>query len=115
MDELIQMPAKLASLQDQVAEIKQLVQQLLDQPNDLQEILGLEEVVKLTGYSKNTIYQYVHSDKIPYHKPEHGGRKLIFYRSEIEGWLRGSKSEASDEFCGRMERELHKQYSGGLN
>lgn len=115
MNDFVQMPLQMASLINEVAELKQLVQQLFDQSSDLQEALGIDEVCKLTGYTKNTVYQYVHSNKIPFHKPKHGGRKLIFFRSEIENWLRGDTVESSGEYCNRKELELLDQYKDGLN
>ena len=115
MNNFSEMPLQMASLQNEVAELKQLILQLFNQSNDLQEVVGIDEVCKLTGYSKNTVYQYVNQKKIPFHKPEHGGRKLIFFKSEIENWLRGDTAESSGEYCERKDRELLHQYRGGLN
>lgn len=35
--------------------------------------------------SKPTVYGWVHSNKIPFHK---GGKKLRFLKSEIDNWMR---------------------------
>jgi excisionase family DNA binding protein len=70
------------------------------------ETLSIDDIVDLTGYKKNTIYRYVHDRKIPFRKPLHGGRKLVFLRPEIEEWIKGKKLESVDEFCVQMENEL---------
>ena len=38
-----------------------------------EQVMTVEEVVRLTGYSKATIYKFTSERKIPFHKPEHGG------------------------------------------
>lgn len=52
-----------------------------------EQIMTIEEVVCQTGYSKATIYKFTSERKIPFHKPEHGGRRLYFLREEILDWL----------------------------
>lgn len=68
--------------------------------------LNVQGVAALSGYKPNTIYRLVHENKIPYHKPLHGGRKLVFYINEIESWLEGKNAETTDEYCERMENKL---------
>lgn len=68
------------------------------------EIMNLEEVVRLTDYSKSTIYKLVHQRKIPFYKPAHGGRKLYFRRKEVSDWLQGQRIpaiEQEDKKCAR--------------
>ena len=48
-------------------------------------VLTFEDVVALTGFSKNYIYQLMSRKVIPYSKP--GGRKVFFSRKAIEEWL----------------------------
>ena len=52
-----------------------------------EQVMTVEEVVRLTGYSKATIYKFTSERKIPFRKPEHGGRRLYFQREEILDWL----------------------------
>lgn len=70
------------------------------------DTLSIDDLVDLTGYKKNTLYRLVHDRKIPYRKPLHGGRKLVFLRSEVEEWLKGRKPQSTDEFIDQMEEEL---------
>lgn len=74
--------------------------------DQLSNIIDINQVAEITGYKKNTIYRLVHERKIPFHKAVHGGRKLIFYRIEIDEWLKGKKPESSEEYCERMEAVL---------
>ena len=41
-----------------------------------EQVMTVEEVVRLTGYSKVTIYKFTSERKIPFRKPEHGGRRI---------------------------------------
>lgn len=70
------------------------------------DTLSIDDLVDLTGYKKNTIYRLVHERKIPYRKPMHGGRKLVFLRPEIEDWIKGRKPQSTDEYIDQMEEEL---------
>lgn len=74
------------------------------------ETLSIDDLVDLTGYKKNTLYRLVHDRKIPFRKPMHGGRKLVFLRSEIDEWMKGKKPETIDEFCTQMENDLLKKH-----
>jgi excisionase family DNA binding protein len=74
------------------------------------DTLSIDDLVDLTGYKKNTIYRLVHDRKIPYRKPMHGGRKLVFLRPEIEDWMKGRKNQSTDEYIEQMEEELLNRY-----
>ena len=71
--------------------------------NTLKEVFGLDEVCEMTGYSKQTAYKLVHERKVPFYKPEHGGRKILFKRKEVEEWLTATRVATLDEFCDEME------------
>jgi excisionase family DNA binding protein len=47
-------------------------------------VMDIDDVSELTGYSKNTVYSFVKQRKIPFSKT---GRKLFFERSKIEDWV----------------------------
>ncbi len=70
------------------------------------DTLSIDDLVDITGYKKNTIYRLVHDRKIPFRKPLHGGRKLVFLRPEIEEWMKGQKPQNTDEYINQMEEEL---------
>ncbi len=108
------LPAQVAYLTTEIKDLKQLIRRIAETSKEQPSVMSVDEVAKLTGYSKNTIYQLVHFDKIPYHKPENGGRRLIFFRSEIEEWLQGTKRETSKEYCLRKETELLSNCRGGI-
>ncbi|MBW6479467.1 MAG: helix-turn-helix domain-containing protein [Bacteroidales bacterium] len=110
-----EMPCIMAELVDEVSGLRKM---MLDfKKSSVKETvqMGINETCQMTGYKKSTLYQLVSDNKIPYHKPEHGGRKLIFLRAEIENWLKGKKTETSEEYCGRKELELFNSMNGGLN
>ncbi|WP_340112971.1 helix-turn-helix transcriptional regulator [Maribellus mangrovi] len=108
------LPQLVAQLTKEFQDLKLVVNKLLLQDIKKDDRLGIMEVSDLTGYSRNTLYQLVHRNKIPYHKPEYGGRKLIFFQSEIDEWLRGKKNETSQEYCVRKQDELYTNSKGGM-
>ncbi len=108
------LPTQVASLTNEIKDLRGLIEKMVNAPVVQAEVMSVNDVSKLTGYSKNTIYQLVHYDKIPYHKPENGGNKLIFFRSEINEWLIGTKKESSEEYCLRKEKELLTKCRRGL-
>ena len=63
------------------------------------ELMDTSEVAKLTGYSKQTIYQLTSTRQIPFHRPAHGGRKIVFKRSEILEWMQACGIETLDSYC----------------
>lgn len=70
------------------------------------DTLSIDDLVDMTGYKKNTIYRLVHDRKIPFRKPLHGGRKLVFLRPEIEEWMKGRKPQSTNEYIDQMEEKL---------
>ena len=59
------------------------------------EILTLDELVQYTGFSKGSIYQYVHRKKIAYTKPL--GGKLFFIKKDIIDFLKSNRVASQDE------------------
>ena len=58
-------------------------------------VLNIDEVSKLTGLSKSTIYKFTHQGKIPHYKQ---AKHLYFDRVEIEeNWLKANRGYNSDE------------------
>ncbi|MGJ8666715.1 MAG: helix-turn-helix domain-containing protein [Patiriisocius sp.] len=50
----------------------------------------IDEIVKLTGYTKPTLYGYCQKKTIPHHKKN--GR-LFFFESEIIDWIKQGKQK----------------------
>ena len=71
-------------------EIRNLLGQVLNNQNKVQLIEpdrlgGLELAQEITGLKKNTIYNFVHYNKIPFTKK---GGKLYFSKKELENWIK---------------------------
>lgn len=58
-------------------------------------ILNVEELADYTGFSKSYIYKLVHSNTIPYSKPN--GKTLFFETSKIDNWLKSNYSKSDSE------------------
>lgn len=59
------------------------------------EILNVEELTDYTGFSKSYVYKLVHSNTIPYSKPN--GKTLFFEKSKIDQWLKSNYSKSNTE------------------
>jgi excisionase family DNA binding protein len=92
-----------------VTQIKEVMKSVFQQSALLDskqaEIIDIEEVSKLTGYKKATIYKLIHERKIPVHKPSHGGRRVFFKFSEINHWLQSNRIETNEEFSQNYSRK----------
>lgn len=70
------------------------------------DVFGIDEFCRITGYSKSTAYKLIHERKVPFYKPDHGGRRIHFKRKEVEEWLTATRAATSNEFCDCMECSL---------
>ena len=66
------------------------------------QYLTIEELGKLIGYQKTSIYGLVQKNKIPYHKKG----KLFFLKSEIMEWLKSGKKATSTDITKRANEYL---------
>jgi len=61
----------------------------------VKEIMGKDECVIVSGYSKNTINKFICNREIPYYKKN---SRVFFKRSEIQNWLLGNRMKTGEEF-----------------
>ena len=71
--------------------------------------LNIKEVVKLTGYTKPTLYGYCQRNEIPYHKK---GNRLYFFKSEIIDWIKTGKQKTLKELQAEAEEYLSNKNKG---
>ena len=57
-------------------------------------VLNIDEVARLTGLSKSTIYKLTCSGGIPHYKQS---KHLYFDRVEIESWLKSNRIKTKEE------------------
>jgi putative excisionase len=65
----------------------------------LKDIFTVEELSDYTGFKKSYIYKLVHSNSIPFSKPN--GKVLFFEKKKIDEWLLKNPSKSFSE----IERE----------
>ena len=95
---LEKLPIAISFLTQEVKEVKAL---LMESPTDLQHI-NADQWLSLTELciyhpdkpTKHTVYQWVHTRKVPVHK---SGKKLRFLKSEIDQWLKLGKKKTYAE------------------
>lgn len=61
----------------------------------LKSIFNVEELMEYTGFKKSNIYKLVHTNEIPYSKPN--GKLLFFEREKIDEWLLRNTIKSNDE------------------
>ena len=52
-------------------------------------VLGIDDMVALTGLSKSYIYKLTCRKEIPYYKPN--GKLIYFDRQDVEGWMKQNR------------------------
>ena len=61
----------------------------------LKTILNVEELAEYTGFKKSYIYKLVHSNSLPFSKPN--GKVLFFFIQKIDEWLLQNASKSINE------------------
>ncbi len=103
------LPKAFTHLTNEVSEIKRLLlEKSNEQPTETDQWFDLNE---LCNYhpdkpSKPTVYGWVHFGTIPCHK---GGKKLRFFKSEIDEWLKQGKKKTFAETASEADLYLKKR------
>lgn len=63
------------------------------------EFIDMEDMQKLTGFSRSYIYKLTSKREIPFYRP-HGG-KIFFKRQEVEDWIESSRVSSVSEISSR--------------
>ena len=75
------LPKAVAHLASEIAQIKTMVQNVQkSEPKEKRIPIGIDEVSRIIGKAKPTIYTLVRKRKIPCYK---NGKKLYFFEDEI--------------------------------
>ncbi|MDR2344320.1 MAG: helix-turn-helix domain-containing protein [Spirochaetaceae bacterium] len=72
------------------------------------DIIGVAEAAEYCGYSKSYLYQLVHWNRIPYHKPTNG--RIFFKRCELDEFLSNKKVSADYELAEQATAILNGEY-----
>lgn len=91
-----------------LGQLLSLISELLQEhisSSDLPETIFIDEVCRITGYKKSTIYKLISQHKISCYEPEHGGRRKFFKRSEVNAWMQKTRINTREEAF-----EMHDQF-----
>ena len=58
-------------------------------------VLCLDDVALLTGFSKSHLYKLTCNHQIPHYKPN--GKQIYFDRAELEEWMKQNRIATADE------------------
>jgi excisionase family DNA binding protein len=107
------LPQAVASLADEVGEIKRLLLEKSKQETATPD--RWFDLTELCQYhpdkpTKATVYGWVNSGLIPVHK---GGKKLRFLKSEIDEWLKQGRRKTVAEVAKEADYYLNHKKKGG--
>ena len=89
------LPKAVAHLASEIAQIKTMVQNVqIPESKEKRIPIGIEEVSRIIGKAKPTIYTLVRQRKIPCYK---NGKKLYFFEEEILEWISKGKKKTIQE------------------
>jgi excisionase family DNA binding protein len=75
-----------------MSHLKEILDEIRDNMKDLSLYsrvwLNPQQLAQYIDLSKNTIYQYVQKNRIPFHKIP-GSSRILFNRLEIDAWIAG--------------------------
>lgn len=96
------LPKAVAYLIKEVGDLKSLLsKENIVGPSPSKRIpIGIEEVSKLIGKAKSTIYSLVRKRAIPCYK---NGKKLYFFEDEILAWISNGKRKTMKELTSDAE------------
>jgi predicted DNA-binding transcriptional regulator AlpA len=98
------LPKAVAQLTSEIAEIKSIVQKRqLHEPIKKRIPIGIDDVSRIIGKAKPTIYTLVRNRKIPCYK---NGKKLYFFEDELLEWIFQGKKKTLRE----IESEVNANY-----
>lgn len=105
-----QLPDAVGQLYDKLQSIEQLLQERISPPPALEEQMIVSEAASFLRMSVSTLYGKVCRSEIPVSKR---GKRLYFYRSELEAWIKAGRKKTKDEIrqeldCLPVPRRLRK-------
>lgn len=83
-----------------LGQLKMLFSELLQEhisSSDQSETISIDEVCRITGYKKSTIYKLISQGKISYYQAQHGGRRKFFKRCEVNAWMQKTRINTREE------------------
>ncbi len=106
------LPKAFTQLSNEVSEIKRLLQQKHQPQPETDQWFDLNELCNYLPEkpAKPTVYAWVHSSIIPFHKRS---KKLIFLKSEIDVWLKTGRRKTVTELAGEADAYLQTKKKGG--
>lgn len=72
--------------------------------------ITIDRVCELTHAAKSTVYQWVHSGKIPFHKPRQG-KRLLFFEDEIIAWIKNGRRLTLNELTQQADESVAQRRS----
>jgi excisionase family DNA binding protein len=66
-------------------------------------LMDVKDLSEYLRYAISYIYSLVSQGKLPYYKPN--GKKLFFFKHEIDRWILGAKVRSIDEIQGDYKKQ----------
>jgi excisionase family DNA binding protein len=98
-----QLPQAISSIHEKLDAIKDLLKERSEESQNKEEILNISQAAALLNLSVPTIYGRVCRHQIPVYKQ---GKRLYFYKSELEDWIKSGKKKTMDELRQDVEERI---------
>jgi excisionase family DNA binding protein len=104
-----QLPQAVSLLHEKINRIEQLLLEKQN-PQNADEMLDISQAAAFLNLTVSTVYCKVSSREIPVNKR---GRRLYFYKSELEAWVKGGRKKTVAEIQQEAQGYVHRKSLSG--
>lgn len=100
-----QIPKLIRRLYAKMEDVELLLLRLNPMPRTEDDLLNVSQAAELLHLSVATLYSKVSRNEIPFNKV---GKKLYFYRSELDEWIRSGRVRTALEIRREVEEKFRR-------
>ena len=108
------LPQLISTLIEEVAQLKQLILQHMDKPQQKEDnLIDIDEACNILRRKKSTIYHLVRDGELPHYKT---GKLLEFRPSELYAWQNSyaaNRSKTTEQILSKMNATVKKHPKSG--
>jgi excisionase family DNA binding protein len=93
--------ARLSNIENLLIDLKHSPKETIKLP----DVGGIAVAMEITGLAKQTVYQLVSKNQIPFMKK---GGKLYFSRAQLLEWINSGKRKTVDDLIGETNKLINK-------
>ncbi len=101
-----QLPQAIVKIQEKLEAIEKLLANDKTESKSKDEILNISQAAAFLNLAVPTIYGRVSKQQIPVYKQ---GKRLYFYKSELEEWIKSGKKKTMEELLHEAENNIERR------